>query len=414
MAVTAELAARSPVRVLAVATGAGRAVATDLLAEPRVRLVASPRHATVLLVAGQVPAALGRELGRLHDQLPHPRATVWWGGHRQLFPRGPEGEPVAVGGDVVAVVAGLQRSLLRGDRPSDPDVLPRVPPAFWKGVGMYGTGGVGMMGGRPFGRPMAMTGEDRDGLQLDALPASVGPFFPGWPVGLRLDLVLQGDLVQQAQVAANPFPDAAASATGPGAVVDVELARARHHLRWLAWALRTAGLPAFGARAAGLARGLGLDDGARVRRLVRAVRRSGVLHWGLRGLGVIPLETVGDGLGVVSRASGSTVDARRDDPAYGQLGFTPCRSERGDVAARWSVRLDEIVQSLELARAARATSPQPHTQGPVEPPGGSSSRLLELLPDLLADREWGELVATVVSLDLDLERVARRREGVAA
>ena len=428
----AALAARTLVRVLPVAVGAAaRHRVTALLAAGGVRVVDTPRHASVLLVAGTVPPELHRELGRLHDQLVHPRATVRWGGESPLFPAHVDGErpePVSCPADspveeVVGVLRSVQRGLLTGRRSSDPDVLPPLPPAFWKGVGPYGTGGLGMMGGRPYGRAMAMTGDDRDGLALDALPARVGPFMPGWPVGLRLDLTLQGDLVQQAEVAENPCEGGAVTIFhraqgGSVGVAELELARASHHLRWLAWGLKVAGLPALGSRAAGLACDLDLDDGARVQRLVRLVHRSGALRWGGRGIGVLPAGVLGPGLGVVGRASGVEDDARTGDPAYRQLGFAPLVEEAGDVAARWSLRLDEVVQSLELARAASAADVEPRVQGPVEAPWGAlgpdrkpAARLLGLLPQLLADREWGELAATVVSLDLDLGEAARERRA---
>jgi len=56
----------------------GRAATLSLSLRPEVEIVASPRHATVLLVVGTVPAIAATTLGRVHDQLPHPRATVWW------------------------------------------------------------------------------------------------------------------------------------------------------------------------------------------------------------------------------------------------------------------------------------------------------------------------------------------------
>lgn len=63
-----------------------------------------------------------------------------------------------------------------------------------------------MMGGTPYGRPMAMTMADvRDGLELDAFTMIVGPFLPMLPPGLQLELTLQGDLVQSAKVLRPPY-----------------------------------------------------------------------------------------------------------------------------------------------------------------------------------------------------------------
>jgi hypothetical protein len=64
-----------------------------------------------------------------------------------------------------------------------------------------------MMGGTPYGRPMAMTDEDgRDGLALDAHTLRVGPFAQMLPPGLRLEATLQGDVVQAVAVVDPPLP----------------------------------------------------------------------------------------------------------------------------------------------------------------------------------------------------------------
>lgn len=46
--------------------------------------------------------------------------------------------------------------------------------------------------------PMAETGPDRDGLELDVLHVVLGPVLSFWPAGLRLRLDLQGDVVTRA------------------------------------------------------------------------------------------------------------------------------------------------------------------------------------------------------------------------
>ena len=70
------------------------------------------------------------------------------------------------------------------------------------------------MGGTPYGRPMAMTGEDvRDGLMLDRYTATIGPFAPMLPPGLALEVTLQGDVIVATEVQAPPFeqlPEASA------------------------------------------------------------------------------------------------------------------------------------------------------------------------------------------------------------
>ena len=88
----------------------------------------------------------------------------------------------------------------------EPDLLPDEPPNPWQGIGPHGQGGKGMMGGVPYGRPMAMTAEDgRDGLQLDQTTVQIGPYLQTWPCGLVLELTLQGDIVQRARVVRTPY-----------------------------------------------------------------------------------------------------------------------------------------------------------------------------------------------------------------
>ena len=160
------------------------------------RLQRSPRQAAILLVLGEIAPDLLPFLQRLHDHLPHPRATIW---HRAT-PPGDWTDPVQATADgLERTLTDLWRSILSGDRASEPDFLPDKPPNEWRGVGPHGQGGKGMMGGTPYGRPMAMTDDDlRDGLSLDAYSAPFGPFLPMLPPGLILDLTLQGDVIQSA------------------------------------------------------------------------------------------------------------------------------------------------------------------------------------------------------------------------
>lgn len=160
-----------------------------LFLSPAVRRAPSPRAAAILLVAGRIPDSAQEALDRVHDQLPHPRATVAWDGS----------------GDAVADLREAWQALL-GRRESEPDRLPDQPPNDWRGKGAHGQGGKGMMGGVPYGRPMAMTADDvRDGLQLDAYTARFGPFAPMLPPGLELKITLQGDVIVAAEVSAPPF-----------------------------------------------------------------------------------------------------------------------------------------------------------------------------------------------------------------
>lgn len=194
MSLFSALASGAEIPVFAVPGAQGLALVEGLRRRPGLWLVDTPRHARVLLVAGQVDAAHARALERLHAQLPPPTGTVWW----QAQPLFERGERVA-GDDPLPAI----RQAAQAD---EPDQCPDVPPHPWEGIGPHGQGGRGMMGGNPYGRSLAMTADDiRDGLALDAYTARFGPFLPMLPPGLVLDLTLQGDVIVSARVVSSPF-----------------------------------------------------------------------------------------------------------------------------------------------------------------------------------------------------------------
>lgn len=198
------LAARAAVPVFPAIGEGGLAEVERLRLSSGLRLVASPRDAAILLVAGALPEMLIPDLRRLHDQLPHPRATVLW--NTGELPGLDAGEKLPPGPDPSSAIAAVWSGLLDGTRASEPDLLPDQPPNPWRGVGPHGQGGKGMMGGVPYGRAMAMTAADgRDGLTLDAYTARFGPFLPMFPPGLALTLTLQGDVIQKTGIAHPPF-----------------------------------------------------------------------------------------------------------------------------------------------------------------------------------------------------------------
>ena len=139
------------------------------------------------------------------------------------------------------------------------------------------------------------------------------------------------------------------------------------------------------------------------------VRRSGVYRWSLpRGGGLSADRLTGLGLGPVARAAGLTEDVRLDDEAYLALGFAPVVTDADGPSGWWQVRLEEAARSLDLAgRAAgrsttivgRVESPQ----GRLAPDDSPTQRALALIPDLLIGLEWGDAIATLVGLDLDLD-----------
>ena len=419
------LGARADVPVFAAVGAGGRALVDEAALLPGVRLVDSPRGANVLLVVGRITPALLRPLLGIHDQLPTPRTTVWWPGGAVGGPLASALSDLVVGRDGDGDhLRSVFAELLSGGRRSEPPALPDQEAAEWRGVGPFGQGGTGMTGGVPYGRPLAARAPDPDGLELDQLPLRVGPLFLPFPPGLILEIELQGDVVRQAAVGDNPFTGGIEGEDGPpldtalfvGAltkptpIAELEVARARHQLRWAARTLRLHGLESEGLRLLGLARTVTPGDRAAVGGLARRIARSRSVGWATRGVGVLePDDVIG---GPVARAAGMAVDARLHDPSYEGLGFSPVVHGAGDARDRLRQRLAEAVQALELAELAGSRLRQPGP--PVEGPRGPlrvgeplpSAALLGLLPRLLAGQEWGDAMTIVASLDLDLEEAA--------
>lgn len=408
----AGLAARSAAPVFPVVGGGARTAVGRIGLDPRIELVDSPRRAAVLLIAGRLEEQLIVPARRVHDQLPHPRATILWsldpsgGGPGDGLP----GQPV-MDADPGAAIQAIWHRLVRGTLASEDDLGEDVDPAPWRGVGPYGQGGKGMTGGVPYGRPMAGRAPDRDGLELDQLPLRLGPLLAALPPGLELSVRLQGDVVQEAELGPNPYRSAMPGTADPGrlGIAELELARARHHLRWVAEALRIAGRPALGRRALALGEGRAAPSAKAVATLAQQIDHDVGLRLSHTGVGVIAAEGAA-GLGPVARAAGAAADARLDDPSYQLLGFEPVVHVEGDVRARWRQRMGEALQALDLAeRAGPATVDGavewPRGPRPIGAPG-PATRLLELVPDAIVGLEWGVAVAVISSLDLDLEEAA--------
>lgn len=122
---------------------------------------------------------------------------------------------------------------------------------------------------------MADREDDRDGLRLDVLHVPLGPVLAHWPAGLRVDLTLQGDIVQAAEAAAIDTADVSFWDEGR---------RAASRLDSVSRLLRVAGWDAAGERAAVLrdeALG-GVPDEVLAKRFApfaRRVERSRALRW---------------------------------------------------------------------------------------------------------------------------------------
>jgi Respiratory-chain NADH dehydrogenase, 49 Kd subunit len=413
------LAVRAPVPVYAVAGLGARDEVQDLRLSGEITLVDTPRAANVLLVAGSVGAGHAEPLARVHDALPHPRATILWNTDAAGL-RIAGAVDLSSASDLAEGIREAFTNLVTGLRRTEGPLLPDAQPIEWRGLGPYGQGGSGMTGGTPYGRPMADLGPDRDGLRLDVVPTFLGPFQYPLPAGLVLDLMMAGDVVVDAAVtgssigspAAMPVPSIFVRALGESvAIAELEVARARDHLRWTADALRVQGLPALGIRALALATRTPPPTGAEVRGFGRRLARTGVFRWSLpTARGRLQPALAGAGLGPVSRSAGVADDARLDDPAYRALGFEVILGTSDDAASRWKLRLEEAARSLELA--ARAGAARTDVSGVVETPRGRltagdapTSRALEMLPGLVIGLGWGDAIASIISLDLDLSEL---------
>ena len=200
LGLTTAFARRAPVTAYACIGPGALSAVEAAFRSPALRRAASPREASVLLVAGEPPNEDAEGFDRVHDQIPKPRAVYRWDCTQ----------------DPADALVDLRDRLLDGAR-GDPDRLPDTPPNPWRGRGVHGQGGEGMMGGTPYGRPMAMTDADiRDGLNLGAYACRVGPFASMLPPGLTLDLVLQGDVIVSAKIASAPY-EQPSEADAPGA-----------------------------------------------------------------------------------------------------------------------------------------------------------------------------------------------------
>jgi hypothetical protein len=418
------LAAGAPVRCFVIVGDGADEAAQWLRLDPALRVVDSPRSAEVLLVLGRFEDAAMSAVAAVHDSMAPPRAVVTW------VPGSPAPAASTLAGAVsvddpleIGSAAVLTRDdLFAGRLASTPDILPDVDPAPWRGVGPFGQGGAGMTGGVPYGRPLAGRADDRDGLKLDQILVRVGPFLPPLPAGLELDVKIQGDVIQEVGLPSPPrsWPRGRADAwsrgrdlfiaalTQPVLVRELELARARRNLVWLAEFLRVCGLPAYGLRVLALARTLRPDGTNELERVARRLLRNRSLRWPTRKVGVLSAEQAQrlPG-GPAARAAGIPVDARTQDPAYTRLGFSPVVATGSDAHARWRLHLDDARQALALANEAQSalTTPVGVVEGPFGPIGpaipAAGAILVEMLPELLVGQEWGDAVMTVVSLDID-------------
>ena len=411
-------------RVFCVAGSDARDEARSLRALEGLQLTTTPRAANILLIVGNLDPGLVAPTLVAHDALARPRATVWWqlGSTEDLRVTFPGLTAVEA---PLPALTRIHKELVSGARESEPALLPDVEPASWRGVGPYGQGGKAMTAGVPYGRPMAERADDRDGLKLDYLPVRIGPLFQPFPPGLALDVNLQGDVIQEASLENFAAPPATgrsifdAALREAVAIRDLELARARSHLQWLADAVYVAGPASLSIRILDLAGRIAPGDSDVIAELERTLRRRGFIGWNTRGIGVIRQRALAGIMGPVARASGAVVDARVEDASYRELGFEPVTQDEGDARARWLQRLRETAQALELAEraddaVAGGSDLVESPRGALTADAGPSAHVAKHVPSLIEGMEWGDAVTTLVSLDLDMSEAARSAPVTAA
>jgi Ni,Fe-hydrogenase III large subunit len=302
-----------------------------------------------------------------------------------------------------------------------------------------------------------------DGLKMEWIDVPFGPFFPGLPGGLRLDLILDGDAVAEAKAESQmgsgdllpeagmtpeAFVDRLAAlsplspvayrelacralerATGQSAAADtanarvaaVERERIASHLNWLAGFGAQTGCGWLEAGAGALQKALRTADmdeiarlAPRISTLLRRVHRTPLLHDKLSGVGRL---TGGGALsGPAARASGEAVDARSDDPVLKALGFVVLTGAGDDALARLTQRTREITQSIDLiSRAGAIEAPMPMEIGTasgdgdavVETPRGAARLRLTMTDGKITAAEIGTPTAAHIAL---IGTVAEGRE----
>ena len=277
------------------------------------RLAQSPADADALVVAGRAEDELADVVERLWAALPGPRARV-------------HVTDASEARAALDTVAGrlTDRSAQAEDAAGRAVPDPSGEGASHEGMdhggheGMDHGGHEGMDHGgmdmAPDGIPLAEgADDDRDGLEMDALPVRLGPVLPHWPAGLVLDVMLHGDLVADAR--ARLLDD------GEPRSAEAPDVRAARRCDELADALALVGWDeavtlARSARDDLLAHGGG-DARALLIEVRHRVEHSRLLRWSLAGVGEVtaeqaerlglPPEVVGDCrdrlLGLVERAT---------------------------------------------------------------------------------------------------------------
>ncbi|SBT42773.1 hypothetical protein [Micromonospora narathiwatensis] len=323
------------------------------------RLARSPADADILAVCGPPRPPLAQSLTRVWEQVPGPRTRVEVHSPRAVLAALDTAAADlldtaaqrADGRDRTAEHGGTGRGGRRGG--STPDA--------------YGHAGHHEP---PHGIPLAVGGEDRDGLEMDLLRLRLGPVLAYWPAGLVVGCALQGDVIVDAEASLVGVDDATTVAADAPVTDDPRRFAARRCDNAVSL-LGLAGWDDAASRARRIRDALLFnsdpDRPAReLDRLRRRVGRSWWLRWSLRRLG--PLD--GPEL------------ARRGLPA----------TAVGDVRDRLLAILDRAADSIAGRHPAG-----PPRRAPVE-----------ALPDLV--RGWDVATARLIVASLDLEPLVTGRE----
>jgi hypothetical protein len=383
-------------------------------------VVAAPRDADLVALAGQAPPGLETALDRVRRTVPFPREFV----------RIDQPEQVAVG---LSDAAERLRDWSR-QRDGAARALEEEAVEFRHGDRGEGLFRSNVAEGPPAGLTMAYRSADRDGLSLDVLHVPLGPILHGWPAGLRLRTRLQGDIVQAADtdvdaiIAADGGPGSywdepwrAALAGDEVSVVVAERRRAASHLDSVARFLVVAGEEVAALRAARLRdQVLGGEDVGPIRagvgRLRRRLDRLRLLDRLTAGVAPVPASVAErEGLtGPALRASGVPADLRQGSTSY--PGFEPVVAVgSGDSRARWRQWIAEAEQSLVIVEHAGDRVLEPVGEA-LEGPRGHlhadpsqpvpTGRLLWLIEDLVLGQVWSRMRLLVASFDPDPHQLA--------
>ncbi|CAN5647839.1 hypothetical protein BH24ACT22_BH24ACT22_02710 [soil metagenome] len=437
-----KLVARAMARRLTVFVVPGPDVARALgldIEGTGLRIVDTPRHASVLLLLGELPEGLREAAAVAYSQMPRPRA-VFTVGAEDISPL-PEPD-VSVNMDQASLTNGV-RALRQtfAESAFDPeaeDFETKVVQEDEEDEGgmdhghdhghMHHDHGGGEDEEAPGEREEEDESEEKeigedqlenfmsmiemtegmpasgDGLIMEWVPAPYGPLFPGLPGGLSLTFTLDGDMVAETEVesgieghsptsilrgpvetiaqrvakldpltpvaycllACRAIEDAAGTQISDDEALSrvgaLERERAASHLGWAASFGYLIGDGSLSRRAGRLQLALlqaeSIEEIGRIKDeaedFIHKAFRTPLIGSKLGGIGALDEPGAESLSGPVGRSAVFGSDARSEDTSYRRLGFSTIIRHGNDALTRFRLRLQEIVQSLELVIEAGA------------------------------------------------------------